>query len=405
MIYIMVKTCPAALGVSFLPEKGSENSVCAHTWTAIKKKGGIETDTDVTMRCHLGDKPDANIISKYGTLPPCYINGELNPTVKKFPKGSGSGTNTHLKKSPAQLASCSALLPFGEEDSGGVPTLINDIRYFQDEEMSLLKKLQAVANSENPNINQITEYTQALRPFQNSRVKLMLQLNNVSSQTQCSLASDRRALQDQITLLAVVEDQLKSIEQETNELLQERTGKKRMVEITNYEYLRYNSHKNIFKTIAFCSLFVLAGISLRNVGGQYLSWIGYPMIIISIAVAIFLTIKRIWWNYYRNPMNWNQFIWDRPYVNSQGTRNDTVWGHDVNAFERGMNEASGGLDDVENTASSAYHSASSGFNKLAKHAEHGLQKVTSGVGNMTEKNNHHPKNNEAKLSESFAPYN
>ena len=29
------------------------------------------------------------------------------------------------------------------------------------------------------------------------------------------------------------------------------------------------------------------------------------MIVIAITVALFLTVKRIWWNYYRNPMNWN----------------------------------------------------------------------------------------------------
>ena len=70
-------------------------------------------------------------------------------------------------------------------------------------------------------------------------------------------------------LSAVVEEQLKSIERETSELLQEKLVKE-VVEITNYEYLRYNSHKNI-KTIAFCSLFVLAGIYLNRAGGQYLS--------------------------------------------------------------------------------------------------------------------------------------
>jgi hypothetical protein len=169
-----------------------------------------------------------------------------------------------------------------------------------------------------------------------------------------------------------------------------------MVEITNYEYLRYNSHKNIFKTIAFCSLFVLAGIYLNRAGGQYLSWIGYPMIIIAITVALVLTVKRIWWNYYRNPMNWNQFVWDKPKENKHG-RHDTVWEHDIIAFERGWDEAQSGMDDVENTASNVYHGASKNIGDLAHKAEKGIHKATNSLSAT-------PKAH-AKLSEAFAPYN
>ena len=401
MIYIMNKTCPAVLGVSFLPGKGDEENICSHSWSNNKKNNGVETDLDITMRCHLGDEPSSDITSKYGNLPPCYINGDINPAIKKKPKGADnkSGTdNKNNKKHPSELASCSALSPFGEEDSEGVPTLISDIKYFQQEEMSLLKKLQGVANSDNPNPQLINEYTQALVPFQQSRMKLMLQLNNISTQTQCSLANDRKALQDQITLLAVVENQIKNIEQETNELLQQRTGKKRMIEITNYEYLRYNSHKNIFKTISFCSLFVLAGIYLNRAGGQVLSWLGYPIIVTAIAVAIYLTANKIWWNYYRNPMNWDQFIWENPDEIMNG-KNETVWQHDLNAFEKGRSDMGSGINYLENEISNVYHKTTDKLGKLAHEAEGGLNNA---MNNITSS----PKaNNKNSFSESFAPYN
>ena len=116
---------------------------------------------------------------------------------QRKPKGAES-SNDNTKKHPSQLASCSAMVPFGEEDGGGVPTLINDIKYFQTD--VTIKKITGVANSDNPNPQLINEYTQALVPFQQSRMKLMLQLNNISSQTRCSLANDRKALQDQIAL-------------------------------------------------------------------------------------------------------------------------------------------------------------------------------------------------------------
>ena len=43
-----------------------------------------------------------------------------------------------------------------------------------------------------------------------------------------------------------------------------------MVEITNYEYNRFSSHASIFKTIAFCSLFILGGVYLNGLGWNLL---------------------------------------------------------------------------------------------------------------------------------------
>lgn len=252
---------------------------------------------------------------------------------------------------PPKLASCSSLSAFGEEDGTDgtdASSILNNIKYFQQEELSILNKLKTLANEASPNQELIQKYTIAIKPFQESRMRLMQQLNNVSSQTQCSLATDRRALQDQVSLLSVVEAQLVAAEEATNSILAQKTGKKRMVEITNYENLRYTSHKNIFKTIAFCSLFVLAGIYLEKGGGYYGSWLGYPIIVLSIAVAAFLTVKKMWWNAYRNPRNWNQFIWEPPTKNKP-----TVWEYDMNSYNKGMGEIDDGINSAENTASSA----------------------------------------------------
>ena len=257
-------------------------------------------------------------------------------------------TNSLASQSPTKLASCSSLSAFGEEDGTDAFSILNNIKYFQQEELSILNKLKTLANEASPNQELIEKYTTAIVPFQQSRMRLMKQLNNVSSQAQCSLATDRKALQDQVSLLSVVEAQLVEAEKVTNRVLSQKTGKKRMVEITNYENLRYTSHKNIFKTIAFCSLFVLAGIYLDKGGGGYTSWLGYPIIVLSIAVAAFLTIKKIWWNAYRNPRNWNQFIWEPPTKNKP-----TVWEYDVNSYNKGMGEIDDGINSAENTASSA----------------------------------------------------
>ena len=90
-----------------------------------------------------------------------------------------------------------------------------------------------------------------LKPIQDARIRLLEQLNYVASTSQCSLSGDRRALQDQLSMVLIAEDQLKNIESKTEDLINARDSKHRLVEITNYEYHRYRSHAGIFRTIAF----------------------------------------------------------------------------------------------------------------------------------------------------------
>ena len=56
----MNKTCPAVLGVSFLPEMEMKK-MYVRILGVIQKNNGIERDLDITMRCHLGDKPESAI--------------------------------------------------------------------------------------------------------------------------------------------------------------------------------------------------------------------------------------------------------------------------------------------------------------------------------------------------------
>tara|TARA_B110000046_G_scaffold93228_1_gene101207 strand:+ start:5560 stop:7005 length:1446 start_codon:yes stop_codon:yes gene_type:complete len=322
--------------------------------------------------------PEPGIVSR------CLIGDDGNQKLGDCPTGNSKTWNVVQvpAAAPIKLASCSSLSPFGEEDENDPLSLLNNIKYFQKEELSILNKLKELANVAEPNTTLIDRYTKAIKPFQQSRMRLMQQLNNVSAQTQCSIATDRRALQDQIALLAVVEKQLTATEQETGIMLDHKGGKKRMVEITNYENLRYTSHKNIFKTIAFCSLFVLAGIYLNKGGGKYMSWLGSPIIVTAIAVATFLTVKRIWWNAYRNPMNWNQFMWETPSKNQQ-----TVWEYDVNAFNIAKNNMSADMNSMTNTVSNEAHE---------------LQKTVQGLGREI---NSTAQGKGKNLSKSFATYN
>ena len=350
---------------------GSSRDICIHTQGPDASQGAGWQDT---YRCYLGSKPSKELVKKYGNMPACYKNGQpahipkpALPPVAPIPGGGG-------KKPSSGASQCAALLPFGEAGSDGTPSILADIKYFQDQEMRILNQIQTEAVKTNPDENQISTMTNELKVFQDARIRLLNQLRNVSTQTQCSLASDRTALQDQLAMTMLAEDQLKTIEKETQKLINERNNKHRMIEITNYEYDRFSSHKDIFRTIAFCSLFVLAGIYIGASGNDTFSWLGYPIVVLAIAVAIFLTIKRIWWNYYRNERNWKQFDFAMPGMHRKGY--ETVWQHDKKAFEKLWDDTKYEADRAEDWADKEYTKGKKDLQRTYKD----LKKDASNVG-------------------------
>jgi len=130
-------------------------------------------------------------------------------------------------------------------------------------------------------------------------------------------------------MILLAEKHLDRMKEQIKSLEEGQAGRQRMVEITNYEYDRYASHAGIFRIIALGSLFILAGVGL-NARGQ--TTVGNILIIIAAAVISFLVVRRIWWNWWRSPMNWKEFEWDEspksePYQTISG-RNRAAMGVD-----------------------------------------------------------------------------
>jgi len=376
MSSVTTKTCPSQFQQS--------GNMCNHYLKA-------------DIQCHLGS-PSEKVYNKSKSLiQPCYnTDGTLNPSTKNNVTPSAPSSST--KPSQQSLnKTCSALLPFGDgsTNSSG-STLLVDIKTLQGQEQSLLQKLQTAAGRGSGSVNEhkIAQIVARLKPIQDARVRLMKQLQTVASQTQCSLSGDRRALQDQVAMLMIAEDQLKTVEKQTEDLINTRNNKHRMVQITNYEYNRFSSHASIFKTIAFCSLFILGGVYLNGLGWTML---GNAIIVISIAVAIFLTAKRIWWNYWRSPMNWRQFEWDVSHPRSG--RYETVLEHDEHAFKKGWNAAKDEASDIAHKAENVYDKAKKDVKKAYHSVSNDIQKDT------THQSTGHGKAKGAKASESFAPFN
>lgn len=352
---------------------GASRDICTHTQGPDPSQGSGWQDT---YRCYLGSTPSSELIKKYGKIPACY-DGTGKPSHAPSPALPTSNTTGGSSKIvPTTTNQCSGLIPFGDNSTGS-PAILSDIKYFQDQEMKILDELQTESVKVSPDENKINTMIAQLKPFQDSRVRLMAQLSNIASQSQCSLASDRRALQDQLTMTSMADEQLKSVEQQTQDIINERNNKQRMVEITNYEYDRYSSHKNIFKIIAFCSLFVLAGIYIGATQNSTFSWLGYPIVVISIAVAVFLTIKRIYDNHFRDERNWKQFVWDSPQPHGQNY--ETVWQHDKRAFDKAWSDTKYEAGRAEEDADNIYNKAKTNALKAYSDAKKDISKTGSDI--------------------------
>ena len=373
--------CPSTNGNGFYTLDKSQN-ICNHP----------------AVKCSLGSKV---MYDQNGTkLQPCYnVDGSTNKNALPKPSSS-SGTQdapSSIVKSkvPTLADQCASLMPFGG-DSKGRPKIISDIEALQKTEKDLLKKMQAQVGNDGKVKNKglIKDLMNQLKPIQDARIRLLKQLNYVASTSQCSLSGDRRALQDQLAMILIADDQIKNIESATEDLINSRDSKHRLVEITNYEYHRYRSHAGIFRTIAFCSVFILGGVYLRKLG---LSMLGNGIIILSIAICAVLIIRKIFENHTRSPMNWNQFEWD--VNNNGGTRFPSVLEVDEKFFENtydyAKKEAGSSYNEADRYLNKAENKTKKAYDNVKKNVDKDVNKTTSAMGKLKG----------FRASEGFAPFN
>ena len=340
------------------------------------------------IKCSLGDSkhPDHNI-------PPCYsTTGKAH--FEKLSKNAATvkAAQSHKHKAkPTLSATCSQLLPFGDASSGGRPKLIEDITYLQQRETVLMTKLRKEVTKQGGGDQSVEDdYLNQIRIAQDTRMRLLKELANAYTSSQCSLSSDRVALQDQLAMVELAESQLKHVTDGMKALLDSRTNKHRMVQITNYEYDRYASHTSIFRTMAYCSLFILGGIALNNMGWKT---VGNIVIVLAVVALVISTVGKIWTNWWRSPMNWNQFNWWNP---EKTSHYETVWEHDKKAFDRGYNEA---ISETKHL----YKDASKGVDKAFDSVKKGVGGATRDIGKDIGANTTHHKHHKHHR-ENFAHY-
>jgi len=266
--------------------------------------------------------------------PRCYDDDAKLAQWGRQAVAASSSTST-TKKDKLQ-PSCSDILNVQYTD---LLDSINNIHAF---EGKLFEDLEAVENGEESSMTS-TEIKGRISDLSKLRNQLYTDLNNILTSTQCNLADSRQNLADQIAMVDIVKKELDNAETAIKELEIVRNNRRRMVQITDYEKQRFGSHKNIFRTIAFCGLGVLISVYLVNAGWGTIGKLG---IVASIAMGVILTLGSVYYNWWRSGMNWNRFNFGT-YSAAGG---DTVYEHDVKAVEKLYSDTSAQVSSIESQA-------------------------------------------------------
>tara|TARA_Y100000768_G_C23983323_1_gene687199 strand:- start:1616 stop:2560 length:945 start_codon:yes stop_codon:yes gene_type:complete len=201
---------------------------------------------------------------------------------------------------------------------------IKNLKDLQDVEKYMFNNLQSLNKSSPDSIQQSQMIKTRLDELSTTRMALFKQLKTMYKDQQRQTSDSRGNLADQLTMTKVVQNELDNAKKELAALEQERLNKKRLVELGEYEYDRYRSHKNIMKVITYGALVVLLFVILM---GQ--SWfpasVGVGCIVLTIAIVIITIWGRMMNNFSRTNLFWDKFDWRGVPAGGSKKKNTKGW--------------------------------------------------------------------------------
>ena len=187
---------------------------------------------------------------------------------------------------------------------------IKDIQQLQEVEKYMFNNLQSLNKSSNGDLQKSEVIKTRLNELSTMRMGLFNQLKNMYQDGQSETANSRSNLADQITMVKVIENELTNAKSELKALEDERKNKKRLVELTDYEYDRYKSHKNILKIIAYGALAILFIVMLMK-QPWFPATAGVGLICVVIVATIATVGNRLLDNFHKTNYNYDEYKWGR----------------------------------------------------------------------------------------------
>jgi len=186
-------------------------------------------------------------------------------------------------------------------------TTIKNIQSLQEIEKYMFNNLQTLNKSSAASVQQTEVIKKRISELSAMRMALFGQLKTMYTDTQRQTADSRNNLTDQITMTKVVENELDNAKSQLKVLEQEKLNKKRLVELGEYEYDRYASHKNLVKVIAYGAAGILFIVVCMTTLPWFPSILGVGAIVLIMTVIFITIIQRVFNNWTRDNWNWNKF--------------------------------------------------------------------------------------------------
>ena len=198
-------------------------------------------------------------------------------------------------------------------------TLTNTIQELTDLETSMYQNLQNLADPD------ATEnITKKVENLKEARLNLYKQLKAMYDNKIDDVTESKYAVADKLAINKTLEQELNNIEKQIDHLTNERNTKKKLIEITDYEYDRYTEFKNLLKTFVYGLLVILASTFLMR-QPWFPKIIGIAIIGITIAYIFILTIGRIIDNTKRDDRNYSRFT---------QTHDNSKWNEETTASDK-----------------------------------------------------------------------
>lgn len=181
--------------------------------------------------------------------------------------------------------------------------------------LDLIDSFHAIEKSLNDKITKgegsASEHLESLAKLRASRINTLNYLKEIYRDEQSALIGNARVLTDQKMTNELLSNQITEAEKELNILKDNRLNKKRLVQLGDYEYDRYRSHKNILKIIVYGTLAVfLILMAMTNIP-FFPPAAGVFGIFLIMCIVIYTIFGRIYNNFRRRGHNWNKFNYSR----------------------------------------------------------------------------------------------
>lgn len=141
------------------------------------------------------------------------------------------------------------------------------------------------------------------------RISLMKRLSNLHNNAIDNTLFAKDTLVNNKSMYDLIEKQLEQTNDELRKVQEDINNKKRLVQIGDYEYSRYEEYKKILKMTVYCMIVIAVAILLMGIP-VFPDIIGYIIIIITLAVLVWNLGTRVILNTKRSNMDYSKFVID-----------------------------------------------------------------------------------------------